>query len=59
MRLSQQALELAVLQLELAQPFGLSCIHTSLLGAPFVEAGITEAVFAPDLLDRHTSLGLP
>ena len=58
-RLGQKALELAVLKFQLAQPFGLSCIHTAVLGAPFVEAGITEAAFAPDLLDRHTGFGLP
>ena len=39
-RLSQQALEFAVLQFELAQPFGLCRIHAAVLGAPFVEAGI-------------------
>ena len=58
-RLSQQPFEFAVLQLELAQPFGLGCIHTAVLGAPFVEAGVAETVFAPDLLDRHTGFGLP
>ena len=59
MRLSQQPFELAVLQFQLAQPFGHSCIHTAVLGALFVEANITETAFAPDLLDRHTSFGLP
>ena len=58
-RLSQQALELAILQLKLAQPFGLAGVHTAVLGAPFVKAGITEAVFAPDFLDRHAGFGLP
>ena len=59
MRFGQQALKLAVLQFEFAQPFGLSCIHTAVLGAPFVKAGVAETVFAPDLLDRHTGFGLP
>ena len=59
MRLSQQPFELAVLQFQLAQPFGLSCIHAAVLGAPFVEAGITEAVFAPNFLDRHAGFLLP
>ena len=58
-RLSQRPFELAVLQFQLAQPFGLICIHTAVLGAPFVKAGVAETVFAPDLLDRHTSFGLP
>ena len=57
--LGQQSFEFAVLQLEFAQPFGLRRIHAAVLGAPFVEAGITEAVLAPDLLDRHTGFGLP
>ena len=47
MRLGQQALELAVFQFSLAKLFGLSGIHAGVLGAPFVEAGITEAVLAP------------
>ena len=59
MRLGQQSFEFAVLQLEFAQPFGLRRIHAAVLGAPFVEAGITEAVFAANLLDRHTGFGLP
>ena len=59
MRLSQQALELAILQLKLTQPFGLAGVHTDVLGAPFVEAGVTEAALAPDFLDRHTGFGLP
>ena len=57
-RLSQQALELAVLQLEFAQSLGISSIHAAILGAPLVKAGITEAVFAPDFLDRHAGFGL-
>ncbi len=59
MRLSQQALELAVLQFELAQPFGLADLHAAVLGAPLVKRRITEAVFTADLLDRHASFGLP
>ena len=59
MRFGQQAIKLAVLQFEFAQPFGLSCIHAAVLGAPFIESGITKAVFAADLLDRHTGFGLP
>ena len=58
-RLGQQALELAVLQFQLAQPFGLRGVRAAVPGEPLVEAGITEAVLAPDLLDRHTGLGLP
>ena len=58
-RLSQQPFELAVLQFELAQPFGLAGIHAAVPGSPFVEAGITEAVLAPDFLDWQTSFGLP
>ena len=59
MRLGQQALELAVLQFQLAQPFGLTDVYAAIFGAPFVERRITKTVFAPDLLDRHTVLGLP
>jgi hypothetical protein len=33
-------------------------VHAGVLGAPFVERGVTEAVFAPDLFDRHAGLGL-
>ena len=58
-RRGQQPFELAVLQFQLAQPLGLSSIHAAVLGALFVEAGITETAFAPDLLDRHTGFGLP
>ena len=60
-RLSQQPFELAVLQFqfELAQPFGLAGIHTAVLGAPFVKAGVTEAVFATNLFDWHARFGLP
>ena len=59
MRLGRQALELTVLQFQLAQPFGLAGVHAAVLGAPFVKRRITEAVFAPDLLDRQTGFGLP
>ena len=58
-RLSQQSFELAVLQFQLAQAFGLAGVHAAVLGAPLVEAGITEAVLAPDFLDRHVGFGLP
>ena len=58
-RFGQQALEFAILQLQLAQAFGLAGIHPAVLGAPFIKAGVTKAVFAADLLDRHTGLGLP
>jgi hypothetical protein len=34
-------------------------IHAGVLGAPLVERGVTETMFASDLLDRHPSLGLP
>ena len=59
MRLGQQAFELAVLQFQLAQPFGLCRIHAAVPRSPFLEAGITEAVLAPDFLDWHASFGLP
>ena len=59
MGLGQQALEFAVLQLQLPQPFGLSGVHAAVLGSPLVKAGITEAVFAANLFDRHTGFGLP
>ena len=59
MRLGQQSFEFAVLQLEFAQAFGLAGIHAAVFGAPFVEAGVTEAVLAPDFLDWHASFGLP
>ena len=49
----------AILQLQLAQPFGLSGFHAPVLGALFVERRITKTVFSPDLFDRHTGLGLP
>ena len=58
-RLGQQSLEFAVLQLQFAQPFGFAGIHAAVFRAPFVKTGITEAVFAPDFLDWHTSFGLP
>ena len=58
-RLGQQALKLAVLQFEFAQSFGLAYVHAAVFGAPFVEAGVTEAVLAPDFLDRHACFGLP
>ena len=59
MRLGQQALELAVLQLQLAKPFGLADLHAGVLGALLVKRRITEAVLASDLLDRHAGFGLP
>lgn len=59
MRLSQQALELAVLQFELASTLGLADLHAAVLGAPLVKRSITEAVLAPDLLGRQAGLGLP
>ena len=58
-RLSQQPFEFAVLQLQLAQPFGFAGVHAPLLGALFVERRIAKTVFAPDFLDRHPRLGLP
>ena len=45
--------------LQLAQPFGLSGVYALVLGALFVKRRITKTVFSPDLLDRHTGLGLP
>ena len=59
MCLGQQALEFAVLQLQLAQPFGLADIHAAVLGSPFVEAGIAEAVFAAQFFNWHAGFGLP
>ena len=59
MRLSQQSLELAVLQFQFVQPFGFASVHATVLGAPLVKRRNTETVFAPDLLDRHASFGLP
>ena len=56
-RLGQQALDLAVVQLE--QPFGLRGVHAAVLRALFVKRRITKTVFAPDLLDRDARLGLP
>jgi len=58
--LGQQPLELAVLQLQLKleQPLGIACVHAAVLGSPFLKRRITEAEFAPDLLDRHAGLGL-
>lgn len=58
-RLGQQALELAVLQFQLAQPFGLAGVHAAVLGAPLVKAGVTEAVFATNRFDWHARFGLP
>ena len=58
-RLDQKALEFAVFQLQLEQPFGLKRIHAALLGALFKKAGVAEAVFAFDFLDRHARFGLP
>ena len=54
----QQPLELVVFQFELAQSLALSGIHAAARGVPFVKAGVAKTVFAPDLLDRHTDLGL-
>ena len=59
MRLGQQAVKLADLQPELAQPFGLRGVHAAVLEALFAKRRITKTVFAPDLLDRHARLGLP
>ena len=59
MRLSQQALELAILQLKLAQPLGLAGVHAAVLGAPLVKAGVTEAVLATNLFDWPARFGLP
>ena len=59
MRLGQQSFELAVLQFQLAQPLCLAGIHSAVLGAPFVKAGVTKTVFAADLFDRHASFGMP
>ena len=50
MRFDEQALKLAILQSQFAQAFGLSGIHAAVLGAPFIKAGINEAVFTPDSL---------
>jgi hypothetical protein len=55
----QKSFELAVLQLQFAQPFGLSGIHAGVLGAPFVKRRITETVFTPKFLDRHAGFDLP
>ena len=57
--LAQQALELAVLQFQLAQLFGLQSVHAAVPEAPLVEVGITKAVLALDFVDRYTGLGLP
>ena len=42
-----------------AQAFGLAGVHTAVLGAPFVKAGVTKAMFATDFLDWHPYFGLP
>lgn len=55
-RLGQQSLQLAVLQLQFAQPFGLRGVHALVLEAPLVKGHITEADFATDLLDLHAGL---
>lgn len=59
MRLGYQPLELAVLQFQFAQSFGFAGVHARVLGAPPVKQRVTEAVFAPDLVDRNARLGLP
>ena len=59
MRLSEQFLQLSVLALKLFQSLGVRHIHTAVLGAPLVEAGVTEAVLAAQLLHRHASFRLP
>ena len=59
MRLGPQALELAVLQFKLAQPFGLADVHAPVLRAPLIKLRTTEAVLATYLLDRHAGFGLP
>ena len=59
MSFGQQALKLVILKLLLPKPFGLSGVHAAVLGSPFVKAGVAKAVFAANLFDRHTSLGLP
>ena len=58
-RLGQLAFDLSVLQFQLAQTFSLLGVHAAIFGAPFVKAGITETVHAPEFLDRHLSFGLP
>lgn len=59
MGLGQQALEFAVLQLELLESLGFRGNRATVLGASLVERGVTKAVFAANLLDRHAGLGLP
>ena len=58
-RLGQKAFELAVLHFQLAQPLCLTRVHVAVLGAPLVDRRITKTMFAPDLLDRHASFGMP
>ena len=58
-RFGHQPLELAVLDLQFPQPFGLADVPSAIFGALLVKADVVEAVFAADLLDRHTGFGLP
>ena len=58
MRRRWRAVELAVFELQLTQPPAFTGVHAAVPVAPFVNAGIAEAVFAPDLLDWHASVGL-
>jgi hypothetical protein len=57
-RLGQQPLPTAVLQLQLLQALGVFRLHAAVLGAPGVKAGRTEAVLPAQLRHRHAGLGL-
>ena len=50
MRLREQFLQLAVLALQLFEPFGFRDIHAAVFGSPFVEAGVTEAALPAQVL---------
>lgn len=44
--------------LQLPQPFGLRDAHPAKLGAPIIVTGLRKAVFAAQLIDRHSGINL-
>ena len=57
-RVARQVLEFTALKFQFLKPFSLRGVHVTELGVRLVERGVTEAVFAANLLDRNTGLNL-
>ena len=58
MCLCQKLLQACVLDLKIFKAADIICLHTPVLGSPFVEGGFTEAALSANIFDRQARLDL-